>query len=101
MRSTMTNVTYDVMKQVFSEYSVAKTVRTTAFIKGFKVYANQYSFDHITSCSRYQHTNGMIPDFAHLQGNTTLQQPTSTSRTAELTEIQGITANKKPDTECL
>ena len=41
-----------------------------------------------------------LPSCAHQQGNTTLQQPIGNSRAAEWKEIQGITANKKPDAEC-
>ena len=41
-----------------------------------------------------------IPSYDNLQGPTTPQQPTSTSRAAEWKEMQSITANKKPDTEC-
>ena len=64
MRNTITNATFDVMKQVFSEYGVPKTVisdRGPQFpSKEFKVFADQYCFDHITSSPRYLQSNGMI-----------------------------------------
>ena len=60
----MTNTTTDVVKQVCNEYSVQKTVmsdRGLQFLsKEFKVFANQYCFDHITSNQRYLQTNTLI-----------------------------------------
>ena len=41
-----------------------------------------------------------LPSYVYLQGKSTCQQPTSTSRTAELKEIHGLTTNNEPDTEC-
>ena len=40
-----------------------------------------------------------LPSYAHLQNDTTLQLPTSTSRASEWKVIWGITTNKKPDAE--
>ena len=63
MRSTKTNATIDVIKQVFTEYSLPKTVmsdREPQFSsKEFKAFAQQYCFDHITSGPRYLQRNYM------------------------------------------
>ena len=58
----MANATTDVMKQVFSEYSVPKTVmsdRGPQFSsKELKAFSNQYCFNHITSSPKYPQRNG-------------------------------------------
>ena len=64
MRSTKTNATIDVLKQVFSEYGVPKTVmsdRGPQFSsKEIKAFTKQYCFDHITSSLRYPQSNSII-----------------------------------------
>ena len=64
MRSTMTNATIDVMKQVFSENSVPKRVmsdrETQISLKEFKTFANQCCFNDITSGLRYPQSSGMM-----------------------------------------
>ena len=61
---TKTNATIDVMKQVFSEYGIPKTVmsdRGPQFLsKKFKAFSNQYCFDYMTSSPRYLQSNDMI-----------------------------------------
>ena len=63
-RSTTTSATIDILKQVFSEYGVPKTVMSDNgpqfSSKEFRTFARQYCFDHITSSPRYAQSNGLV-----------------------------------------
>ena len=56
VRSTTASATIDILKQVFSEYGVPKTVMS----ENGPQFASQYCFDHITSSPRYAQSNGII-----------------------------------------
>lgn len=62
--STTASATIDILKQVFSEYGVPKTVMSDNgpqfASKEFEAFANQYCFDHISSSPRYPQSNRMI-----------------------------------------
>ena len=64
MRSTTANMTIDILKQVFSEYGVPKTVMSDNGpqfgCKEFRSFARQYCFSHLTSSPRYPQSNGMV-----------------------------------------
>lgn len=64
VRSTTASATIDILKQVFSEYGVRKTVMSDNgpqfASKEFEAFASQYCFDHVTSSPRYPQSNGMI-----------------------------------------
>ena len=126
IRSTITNATIDVMKQVFSTCGVPKTEMSDQgpqfLSKELKAFANQYWIwphhikPEVPTDQWHDRTNGVdseavskdmhgsrtwsLPSYVHLQGKTTVQQPTRTSRAAEWKDIQGTIVNKKIDAEC-
>ena len=64
MRTTIANATIQVLKEVFSEYGVPKTIMSyngpQFSSKEFKEFSRQYCFEHVTSSPRYPQSNGFV-----------------------------------------
>jgi len=64
VHSTTASPTTEILKQVFSEFGVTKTIMTENgppfSSKEFAAFASQYRFDHATSSPRYPQSNGFI-----------------------------------------
>ena len=63
-RSTTASATVDMMKQIFSEYGIPKSLMSDNgpqfAAEEFNAFAKQYCFSHITSNPRYPQSNGFI-----------------------------------------